>query len=106
MVFRITPSLGPDVEQHSTAYYWDLNNKTLAGVQNASYQLGSKVKANDGYEYMHVKAGGSDITAATQVTVATDGTFVATAGSGGFYTVGAVKANEFFHARRGNTLQG
>ena len=106
MVFRITPSLGPDVEQHSTAYYWDLDNTTPAGVQLASYQLGSKVNASDGYEYMHVKAGGSNIAAATQVQVTTDGTFVATAGAGGFYTVGAVLANEFFHARRGTTLQG
>lgn len=100
MVFRIVPSLGPDVEQHSTQYYWDRSTTT------PTYQLGSKVNASDGYEYMHVKAGGSNIAAATQVAVTTDGTFVATAGSGGFYTVGAVLANEYFHARRAATLQG
>jgi len=100
MVFRITPSLGPDVEQSETGYYWDQS------TTRPTYQLGTKVNASDGYEYMHVKAGGSNIAANTQVQVTTDGTFVATAGSGGFYTVAAVLANEYFHARRGNTLQG
>lgn len=102
MANRITPSLGPDVDQISTQFYWD----TINDSDKPSYQLGSKVKANDGYEYMFVKAGGSNIAANTQVQVATDGTFVATAGSGGFYTRAAVPANSFFHARRGNTLQG
>lgn len=102
MVFRITPSLGPDVEQISTGFYWDTINDSDA----PSYQLGTKVNASNGYEYMFVKAGGSDIAAATQVQVTTDGTFVATAGSGGFYTVAAVPANSFFHARRAATLQG
>jgi len=99
MVFRITPSLGPDVEQADTQFYYQKEADT------APQQLGSKVNASNGYEYMFVKAGGSDITAATQVTVNTS-TFVATAGSGGFYTVAAVPANSYFWARRGNTLQG
>lgn len=106
MVHRITPSLGPDVEQHATANYFDSLSFGPTGTQLTSYGLGSKINASDGYEYMYVKAGGSNIAANTQVSVTTDGTFVATAGAGGFYTVGAVLANEFFHARRGNTLQG
>lgn len=102
MVFRITPSLGPDVEQQSTQFYWD----TINSSTKPSYPLGTKVMGNDGYEYMFVKAGGSNIAAATQVQVTTDGNFVATAGAGGFYTVAAVPANAYFHARRGATLQG
>ena len=96
MVFRITPSLGPDIEQVGP-YYWDLNNP--AGV---SYQLGSRVNGSDGYEYVLVKAGSSDIAAATQVSL--DADFVASAGSGGFYTTGAVPADAYFHARKGNAL--
>ena len=107
MVFRITPSLGPDVEQQGNpAYYFDSQTLAPDGDQLTSYQLGSKVNASDGFEYMHVVSGGSLIAAATQVQVTTDGTFVATAGAGGFYTVAEVPANTFFHARRGTTLQG
>lgn len=100
MTFRTNPSLGPDIDQISTGFYWDSINSS----SKPSYQLGTKMKGNDGYEYMFVKAGASNIAAATQVTVTTDGTFVATAGSGGFYTVAAVPANSFFHARKGTTL--
>ena len=57
MAFRITPSLGPDVEQLGpvTGFYWDLNNATPDGVQGVSYQLGSKVVGSDGNEYILVK---------------------------------------------------
>ncbi|MEZ2132693.1 MULTISPECIES: hypothetical protein [unclassified Sinorhizobium] len=102
MVFRITPSLGPDVEQQGAPFYWDVNVLSPSGTQLTSYQDGSEVLASDGFHYIKVKSGGANIAAATQVTI--DANFVATAGSGGFYTVAAVPANTWFLARKGNTL--
>jgi len=105
MPFRTTPSLGPEVDQAALAYYWDSGVTTPAGVQLPSYQLGSRVSASDGCDYLHVKAGGSNIGANTQLAITADGTFVATTGgTSGFYTVAAVLANQFFHARKGNVV--
>lgn len=105
MAFRTTPSLGPDVEQAALAYYWDAQTLSPAGAQLVSYQLGSRVSASDGCDYLHVKAGGSNIGANTQLAITSDGTFVATTGgTSGFYTVAAVLANQFFHARKGNVV--
>lgn len=98
MPFRITPSLGPDIDQVSTGFYFDLNN--AAGV---SPQLGSTVQGSDGFHYTLVQAGGADIATSTQVSV-NNTTFVATAGAGGFYTTQAVPANAYFWARKGSTL--
>ena len=104
MVFRTTPSLGPDVEQAATVYYWDQGVTTPAGVQLPSYQLGSRVSGSDGCDYLHVKAGGN-IAANTQTAITSDGTFVATTGgTSGFYTVAAVTTGQFFHARKGNVV--
>ena len=99
MAYRTTPTLGPDVDQSSTQFYWDMISTSAA----PSYALGTRVTGSDGYEYVYVKAGSSDINAATQVQIDA-GTLVATAGSGGFYTVAAVPANAYFHARKGNAL--
>lgn len=94
MVHRITPSLGPDVEQHSAGYYWDNNNKGAP-----SYPLGTVVKGSDGHDYTHVKAA-ADLAAAALVNI-NETTWVATANASGTHAAPvAVKANEFFHAKK------
>lgn len=97
MAFRTTPSLGPDLDQASTQFYFQDDAST------PTYQLGTRVHGSDGFEYVFVKAGSSDIPADTQVEI--DGTtYVATAGSGGFYAPVDVPANGYFHARKGSDL--
>lgn len=103
MAFRITPSLGPDVEQLGpvTGFYWDLNNVTPAGVQGVSSQLGSKCIASDAREYILCKAGAT--LAASAVVIIDPVTFIATAG-GAAYRVppaltGGVVLNQFFWAQ-------
>lgn len=94
MAYRITPSLGPDLEQHALQNYWDL------GYTTPTYALGSKVIGSDGHEYVYVKAAGNINTAATAVTI-NEATWVATAGAGDYETpVDSILANEFFHARK------
>ncbi|MCK4207194.1 hypothetical protein J3U99_20715 [Brucella pituitosa] len=93
MAYRITPTLGPDVEQHETKYYWDLNSSG-----QPSYALGTKVVGSDGHDYIHVKAGAAlakDVEVQINAT-----TFVATAGAGGFTVPVAVKNGEYFHAKK------
>ena len=96
--FRITPSLGPDLWQHSPAYYWD--TVTEPDGDPPSYQLGSVVRGNDGYEYIFVEAAGA-LAADDGVSINTT-TWVATAD--GTTPVAeapvAVAAGDFFHARR------
>lgn len=93
MSFRVTPSLGPDSDQTGPGYF-------DAGQPGISYQLGVKHWDSAGRERMWVQAGSSNINASTQVQI--DGsTFVATAGSGGWYTKDAVVANTYFHAVKG-----
>jgi len=93
MSYRITPTLGPDIEQHATKYYWDLNS-----TGTPSYALGTKVVGSDGHDYIHVKAG-ADLAADAEVQI-NETTFVATAGAGGFTVPVAVKSGEAFHAKR------
>ena len=103
MVFRITPSLGPDVEQVITApAFYDGGN-----VTSPSYQLGSVVRGSDGGEYYWVTAS-ADISATNTTGTEVDMTFathsVATkAGAGGFWTrpATAIKKDQFFWVRRG-----
>lgn len=96
MTFRITPSLGPDLEQHALQFYWDLN----APVGTPSYKLGTKVIGQDGHDYVLVKAAANIATAGTDVTI-NETTWVATAGAGTFETpVASILADEYFHARR------
>lgn len=99
MAYRTTPILGPDVDQSSTQFYWDMISTDTA----PSYALGTRVTGSDGYEYVYVQAGSSDISPATQVQINAS-THVATAGAGGFYTVAAVPKNAYFHARKGSAL--
>ncbi|WP_376711071.1 hypothetical protein [Pseudochrobactrum lubricantis] len=93
MSHRITPTLGPDVEQHADKYYWDLNSSGAP-----SYPLGTMVKGSDGHDYIHVKAG-ADLAKDAEVQI-NETTFVASAGAGGFKVPVAVKSGESFHAKR------
>lgn len=96
MTFRITPSLGPDLEMHALQNYWDLNR----AVTVPSYPLGSKVIGQDGHEYVYVKAAANLATAGTDVTI-NETTWVATAGAGTYETpVANILADEYFHARK------
>jgi hypothetical protein len=94
MVYRITPSLGPGLEQHALQNYWDL------GFTTPTYALGSKVVGSDGHEYVYVKAAANLSSAGTDVTI-NETTWVATAGAGTYETpVASILADEFFHARK------
>lgn len=93
MAFRVTPQLGPGSEQQGPGYF-------DAGQPGISYQLGVRHVDSDGRERMWVRASGSAISAATQVSINAS-TFIASAGAGGWYTVAAVPANGYFHAVKG-----
>jgi len=98
MPFRITPSLGPDVEQVGPLYY---DNEQ----PGASYQLGSVVFGSDGGEYHYVQASANIAATAntgTEVIITFPANTVA-AGSGGFYTkpATAITAGQRIHVRRG-----
>ena len=102
MVFRIVPSLGPDVEQTSTQFYWDTNSVDSAGDVTPSYQLGSRVVGSDGHDYVFVQAAAA-LDPEDPVTI-NETTWVATGNAGGAFEVPAgapaVEADGFFHARR------
>lgn len=98
MVFRITPSLGPDIEQTGPMYY----DNEQDGV---SYELGTVVRGNDGGEYFWAQASANiaaTATTGTQVTVTFPAWTVAT-GAGGFYTRPGVaySTGDIMHVRRG-----
>lgn len=93
MAFRITPSLGPDVDQQGPLYYDN-------GAPGISYQPGSRVTDNEGRERIWVQASAA-IAANTQVGINAS-TFQATSGgTSGWYTVAAVPSGAWFHARLG-----
>lgn len=94
--FRITPSLGPDLTQHSTTRYWD-GVTDIAGTGTPSFSPGTKVVGTDGHVYVYVKAA-ANLAAGTDVTV-NETTWVATAGAGTYEATVAVLANEWFFAR-------
>lgn len=102
MVFRSNPQLGPQLDDVFTgAPYWDqgLGIGTPANGQGPSPQLGTRETGSDAHDYVWVKAS-ADIAAATQVTI-DEPAFTAAAGSGGWYTVGAITSGQFFWARKG-----
>lgn len=97
MAFRITPSLGPDVEQVSP-FYFD------AGQPGASYELGTKVIGSDGHDYVFVQASAniaSTPTTGTAVTI-TEPAFTVATGAGGFTTPPgvAITTGQRFHVRK------
>lgn len=94
--FRITPSLGPELHQTGSDYYWD---GIAPGVTEPSYQLGSKVTGNDGHVYVHVTAAAA-LAADARVNI-NETTWVATAsGTGTHMAPRAVAAGEAFQARQ------
>lgn len=98
MVYRITPSLGPDVEQVGPLYFDN-------GQPGVSYELGSVVRGSDGGEYHYVRAAGTIAATAatgTQVTLAFPANTITT-GTGGFYTKPGttVAIGDTVHVRRG-----
>lgn len=96
MAFRITPSLGPDLEQHALQNYWDL------GFTTPTYDLGTKVIGSDGHEYVYVKAAANFASAATGLSI-NETTWVASEDVSDpvWQTpVASILADEFFHARK------
>lgn len=112
MAKRITPTLGPQIDEvfPTTGPYWD---NQLAGISingvtiEPSYKLGTVVRGSDGGEYLFVKASAiiaSTATTGTQVALTRVGDgYTAETGSGGWYTppASALAANEYVHVRRG-----
>jgi len=86
MVFRITPSLGPDLEQFDTDFWFD-----LTGVD--SPLPGAAVLGSDGHKYVFAKAGAAIATAGTDVII-NETTWVAAVGAGTYETtVAAIPIN-------------
>lgn len=93
MAFRITPNLGPDLEQFDTDFFYD-----VTGVD--SPLPGAKCHGSDGHAYVFVKAGAAFATAGTDVLI-NETTWVATAGAGTYETpVAAIPINAWFWARQ------
>ena len=98
MAFRITPSLGPDVDQVEQQFYWDSNNPATV-----SYKLGTKVVDNEGRDRLFLKAGGA-IAADTQIDIDDENYEATTGGTSGWYTKAAVAEGDLFHAVRGTAV--
>lgn len=112
MAFRITPSLGPQIDEAfpTTGPYWD-NQLAVISINGVtiepSYKLGSVVRGSDGGEYFFVKASAAlagTASTGTQVTLSRVGDgYTAATGSGGFWTPPNTPVAEggFVHVRRG-----
>lgn len=97
--FRITPSLGPDLWQSETQYYWD-GVTDPAATGDPSYQPGSVVIGNDGAEYIFVQAD-ANFAADAGLSI-NQTTWVASADASDpvYDAPVAVLDGEWFHARR------
>ena len=94
MVHRITPNLGPDLEQVDTGSFYDVGNLK-------SPLLGAAVIGSDGHKYVWVITGGSAIATAGTDVVVNETTWVATAGAGTYETVtAAIPANSYCWVRQ------
>lgn len=98
MAFRVTPSLGPDIEQVGPFYFDAAKGVDKNGTAPASsYQLGSRVSTDIGRDAVMAVNGGTPLAADARLNM--DANFVATAnGSGTYYTEVAVPAGVRFHA--------
>lgn len=103
--FRITPSLGPDLWQISSEFYWDTISVPVGSTaaKVPSYQLGSVVVGQDGHDYKFVQTVGS-IASGAAVILTEPAQTVAT-GAGAWtapVTPGAVAipAGSFIHVRK------
>lgn len=97
--FRTTPSLGPELWQTATQFYWD----TIADPDNdlgPSPDLGSSVVGNDGAEYILVEAG-AGFSADDGLSI-NQTTWVASADASSpvFEAPVAVASGDYFWARR------
>lgn len=112
MAFRITPTLGPQIDEvfPTTGPYWDnqLAGVSIGGVTiEPSYKLGTVVRGSDGGEYLFVKASAiiaSTANTGTEVILTRVGDgYTAATGSGGWFTppASAVANGEYVHVRRG-----
>lgn len=109
MAFRITPSLGPQIDEAFPAdgAYWD--NQLAIGLSDVtlepSYKLGSVVRGSDGGEYYYVKASAAIAGTATTGTAVniTFPAYTIAAGGTTFYTPPdtPVPINGYVHVRRG-----
>jgi hypothetical protein len=103
MVFRITPSLGMDVEQYTTKPYWD-----PPFITDMSQRPGDAVLGSDGHKYVLVKAH-ANLTGTGQFGINETTWVTTTNASGGWVlpgtvqTEGGVLLGDFFYARS-NTL--
>lgn len=96
MANRITPVLGPDLNQAGQQNYFDM----ISSPTKPSYALGTKVTGSDGHTYVYVKAA-ADIAASGTDVIVTEGTWIATAGAGAHETpIANIKSGDFFHARQ------
>lgn len=94
MAFRITPNLGPDIEQTDLDFWFD-----LTGVD--SPLPGAACVGSDGHKYVFVKAGGAAIAAAGTDVLINETTWIATAGAGTYETpIASIPANAWFWARQ------
>ena len=97
MAFRITPNLGPDVEQTGPGYWDMISEKVTDATFVPSYQPGVRVVGSDGHSYVWVKAGAAFAAgAAVQIN---ETTWVATAGGTAWTAPVAVANGAWFHAR-------
>ncbi len=95
MVFRTTPQLGPQLEDHSEKFYWD------AGIEDVSYRLGNRETGSDGHIYILVQAA-SDLEAEDAFDI-DETTWQTTAGTAFEVPAGivdGVTTGEYFHARK------
>lgn len=97
MVFRITPSLGLDVEQYTQKPYWD-----PPGITDMSQRPGDAVLGSDGHKYVLVQAA-ADITTSAAFGI-DEATWETTTGSGWELPAqvvdeGGVVEGDFFYAR-------
>jgi hypothetical protein len=93
MAFRTTPSLGPDIEQFDTQWWYDPTG-TISPL------LGNTEIGSDGHMYILVKAAAAIASAGTDVTI-NQTTWVATAGAGGGFEtpVANIPIDAYFYAR-------
>ena len=100
--FRITPSLGPDLWQASTEFYWDTISRPVGSTTiTPSYQLGSEVTGQDGHRYKFVKTVGTIASGATVVLTEPAMTVATGAGEWTVPATGAsIPAGTFLHVRK------
>lgn len=98
--YNVTPNLGANFRDPEATYYWDTISPGIgAALTNASPELGTVFKGDDGHDYIHVKA--TPAFAADARADVADGTFAATANaSGAWQAVVAVAAGENTWMRR------